>query len=55
MKVRGGLGSILVLCEENSHSYDVKSWVVLQVDGEKVKADTWYQLIDGEVKEVLGE
>ena len=37
-------------------SYDVKSWKLagakmVQVDGEKIKADTYYRCVDGEVVE----
>ena len=46
---------MLVLCEENPDNYDIKEWVVLHVDGEKIKADTWYTLRDGQIKEVTEE
>jgi hypothetical protein len=52
VKVKGGLGAVLVLCEENDTSYDIKDWVAVQVDGVNVKADTWYQLKDGQLTEV---
>ena len=55
VKVKGGLGAMLVLCEENPDNYDIKEWVVLHVDGEKIKADTWYTLRDGQIKEVTEE
>ena len=37
--------------------YDVESWELsgakmVQVDGEKIKADTYYRCVDGEVTEV---
>ena len=51
-KVKGGLGAVLVIAEERSNSYDIKEWKAVVVDGEAIKADTWYQLIDGELKEV---
>lgn len=38
VKVKGGLGAILVIAEEKNDSYDIVAW------GEKIKADTWYQL-----------
>jgi hypothetical protein len=50
--VRGGLGAILVLCEENESNYDIKNWKAVVVDGEKIKPDTWYRLVDGEIAEV---
>ena len=50
--VRGGLGAILVIAEEKDNSYDIASWKAVVVDGEKVKADTWYRLENGEIREV---
>ena len=50
--VKGGLGSLLVIAEESTNNYDIAAWKAVVVDGEKVKADTWYQLEDGELKEV---
>ncbi len=52
VKVRGGLGAVLVICEENTGNYDIKEWKAVVVDGETVKADTWYTLKDGELEEV---
>ena len=52
MKVKGGLGAILVLAEENNSNYGLKTWVAVQVDGTDVKADTWYRLKDGQLEEV---
>ena len=50
-KVKGGLGAILVIAEENDYDADIKEWKVFVVDGEKVKADTYYALKDGEIVE----
>jgi hypothetical protein len=50
--VKGGLGSLLVIAEESTNNYDITAWKSVIVDGEKIKADTWYQLVDGELKEV---
>ena len=50
--VKGGLGSLLVIAEESTNNYDIAAWKAVVVDGEKVKADTWYLLKDGELKEV---
>ena len=50
--VRGGLGAILVIAEEKDDSYDIAAWKAVVVDGEKVKADTWYRLINGELREL---
>ena len=52
VKARGGLGAILVMCEENADDYNVKDWGAVIVDGVTVKADTWYTLKDGEIVEV---
>ena len=50
-RVRGGLGAVLVICEEYNDSYDIRQWKAFIVDGETVKADTWYQLKEGELAE----
>ena len=50
--VKGGLGSLLVIAVENETDYNIKAWKAVVVDGDIVKADTWYKLIDGELKEV---
>ena len=47
MKIKGGLGAVLVICEENTNDYDIKEWQAFVVDGEDIKADTWYKLVDG--------
>jgi len=51
VKARGGLGSVLTICIESEHDYEIKEWKSVYVDGEKVKADTWYTLRDGELIE----
>ena len=51
-KVRGGMGSVLVLAEEKTDDYDITAWKAVVVDGEDVKAGTWYALKDGELVEV---
>ena len=50
-KVKGGIGSILVIAEENDDNCDIKWWASAVVDGEKIKPDTWYKLEDGELVE----
>ena len=52
VKVRGGLGAILVIAEENTNDYDIKEWKAVVVDGKTIKADTWYRLVNGELEEV---
>jgi len=51
-KVKGGLGAVLVLVEENDDDFNIKEWASAVVDGETIKADTWYTLKDGEFVEV---
>lgn len=48
---RGALGCWLVLTERNELGgiLDMKA---VEIDGKKIKADTWYSLIDGEIKEM---
>ena len=52
VKVKGGIGALLVIGVENADNYDLKEWKAVVVDGETVKADTWYTLKDGELVEV---
>ena len=55
VKAMGGLGAILVLVEEETDSYDIRHWKAVVVDGETIKADTWYTLNDdGDVIEEGG-
>ena len=51
-KVKGGIGSLLILIREKDENYDIAEWKAFVVDGEKIKPDTWYELKDGEVVEV---
>ena len=56
VKVKGGIGAVLVIAEEKEDSYDIKDWLAVEVDGVNVKADTWYELKNGELfecKEVI--
>ena len=52
VKVKGGLGAVLVIAEERTDSYKVAAYKVEIVDGERIKADTWYTLRGGEFVEV---
>ena len=52
VKVKGGIGAILVIAEEREDTYDIVDWKAVLVDGEVVKADTWYRLENGELVEV---
>ena len=52
VQVKGGIGAILVIAEERYNTYDIVDWKAVVVDGEVVKADTWYRLENGELVEV---
>ena len=52
IKIRGGMGSILVICAESRRDYSIVGWKAAVVDGETIKADTWYTMRDGEFVEV---
>ena len=52
VRVKGGIGAILVIAEEGEDTYDIVDWKAVVVDGEVVKADTWYRLENGELVEV---
>ena len=45
------MGAVLVLAEEENYSCNLVAWKVAVVDGENIKADTWYCLKDGEFVE----
>lgn len=51
--VRGGMGAILVIAEENELDDGIKDWKSAVVDGKKIKADTWYKLVNGDFVEVI--
>jgi hypothetical protein len=50
-RIKGGIGAVIVAVEECEDSYNVKSYAVGIVDGNKIKADTWYTVKDGEFEE----
>ena len=52
VRVKGGMGALLVIAEENTSDYDIAEWKAVVVDGEKIKPDTWYKLENGELVEV---
>lgn len=52
VRVKGGLGAILVIAEESKDDYDIIEWKAEVVDGKKIKPDTWYKLENGEFVEV---
>jgi len=51
VKVKGGLGAVLVIAEECEDSYEIKEWLAAVVDGETIKPDVWYCLKNGEFTE----
>ena len=54
-KAKGAIGCWLCIAEReewNGETYPIKEVRAVKVDGEIVKADTWYQLVNGELKEV---
>jgi hypothetical protein len=52
VRVKGGLGAVLVIVEENENDYAVKELATAIVDGKDIKADTWYKLENGKLVEV---
>jgi len=52
VRVKGGLGAVLVIAEENEKDYSVKEFATAIVDGKDIKADTWYKLENGKLVEV---
>ncbi len=54
-KAKGAIGSWLCIAERENwdgKTYPIKEVRAVKVDGERIKADTWYMLVDGELKEV---
>ena len=54
-KAKGALGCWIVLTERdcwNGETYPIKEVKAFKVDGETIKADTWYKLVGGEPVEV---
>ena len=51
VKIKGGLGAVLLICEENTNNCGIKEWQAFVADGVDIKADTWYKLVDGELVE----
>jgi len=52
VKIRGGLGAVLVVAVENDSNYDINAWKAFVVDGKNIKPDTWYTLKGKKVVEV---
>ena len=52
VKVKGGMGAVLVAVEENETNCGIKSWCAGVVDGNKIKPDVWYRCENGKFVEV---
>ena len=53
-KAKGDIGSVIIMIKRNDEG-EIINYKAIQIDGEKYKADTMYQLIDGEIVEVENE
>ena len=51
VKIRGGIGAILTCAIEHDDSFGIKEWKSFVVDGDTIKADTWYTVKDGQIVE----
>ena len=49
VKIRGGIGAVLVCVIENDCNFDIQEWKSFVIDGETYLPDTWYTLKDGEI------
>ena len=54
-RVKGKIGSILVIALENDEDFEIKDFAARIVDGEKIKADTWYKCENGQLVEAKEE
>ena len=56
-KAKGVVGAHIVIAdwEENEEEWTLKSAKMVRVDGEKIKADTWYTMENGEIVETEEE
>ena len=50
--VKGGLGAVLIIVEDPDDDMEALCCKTAVVDGEEIKADTWYTLRNGEFSEV---
>ena len=51
VKIRGGLGALLVCAIENENNYEIADWKAVVVDGERIKENVFYMLKNGELVE----
>ena len=52
VKAKGALGAILLIAEEYDDNCAIKDWSAAVVDGNTIKANTWYTVKDGVFTEV---
>ncbi len=45
--VKGDMGAVLLIGEEADDSYELVTWKAVVVDGETIKPDVWYRLVNG--------
>ncbi|MBR1749908.1 MAG: hypothetical protein IJ740_03355 [Ruminococcus sp.] len=55
VKVKAGIGAVIVIINENDNDYNIKEWKVGVIDDKSLKPDTWYKLENGEFVEVNDE
>lgn len=53
VKIKGGMGAILVIAVENDENYGIKEWKAFVVYGENIKPDVWYKLKNGNLVEAV--
>ena len=51
VKIKGGMGALIVCAVERCDSFEVKTWAAAIVDGNNIKADTWYTVENGKFVE----
>ena len=52
VKVKAGIGAVIVIVNENYSNHNIKEWKVGVIDNKSLKPDTWYKLKNGEFVEV---
>ena len=52
VKAKGALGAILLIAEENDDNFEIKNWSAAVVDGNTIKANTWYTIKNGVFTEI---
>ena len=52
VKAKGALGAILLIAEENDDNCEIKNWSAAVVDGNTIKANTWYTIKNGVFTEI---